>query len=219
MNRLVRIFMTLGALGSQFACDESPPPPTSLPAESSVVDPVEKHLTSVPVNEQPRKTLVLKLIPFTLRAPESWEVVSIKGGESPVTMIEGPILDDQVRITLGLREPVGGEVLKNLLKRFEKEDADLKKNGQGFVRITDTGDLRVIDLRRKPLNSSAAPSEQLMEWRITLLYPRGVVHEQYTLQFIGLTVEAYEKNKDLLSEILQSIRYDEYEMTPLPTGF
>jgi hypothetical protein len=110
-------------------------------------------------------------------------------------------------------------VLKNLLKRFEKEDADLKKNGQGFVRITNTGDLRVIDLRRKPLNSSDAPSEQLMEWRITLLYPRGVVHEQYTLQFIGLTVEAYEKNKDLLSEILQTIRYDEYEMTPLPTGF
>lgn len=219
MNRSFLFFLALGVLGSNFACDEQPPPPTSLPSSVSDVEPVQKPPTSVPVTEQPRKALPLRLIPFILQAPETWEVVSTKGSDTPVTMIEGPILDDQVRITLGLREPVGGEVLKNLLKRFEKEDADLKKNGQGFVRITDIGELRVIDLRRKPPHSQAAPSEQLMEWRITLLYPRGVAHEQYTLQFIGLTVEAYEKNKDFLTEILQSIRYDEHEMTPLPSGF
>lgn len=219
MNGSFPVLLVLSVSVFNFACDHEPTPPTSLPSETLSFDPVDSPPTPVPVTEQPRKTLSLRLIPFTLQAPETWEVVSTKGGESPITMIEGPILDDEVRITLGLREPVGGEVFKNLLKRFEKQDSDLKNNGQGFVRVTNTGDLWMIDLRRKPLDSQVQPSEQLIEWRITLLYPRGVMYEQYTLQFIGLTVEAYEKNKDLLTEILQSIRYDEHEMPPLPTGF
>jgi hypothetical protein len=105
---------------------------------------------------------------------------------------------------------------------MEKEDAELKKNG-GSVTITELGEGRMIDLRRKPLTATTgpatAPSNELMEWRITLLYPSGVVHEQYTLHFIGLTVEAYEANKALLNEIVQSIKYDETEMMPPPRVF
>lgn len=207
-----------GVLLLGLGCEEDAPPPTvSTDTAPPVVEP-ERRTTDVPVTEQARKRLALKLIPFSINAPESWQVVSASGGETPLTMVEGPIVGDEVRITIGLRESVGGEVLRNLIKRMEKEDVELKKNGGG-VTITEAGDLRVIDLRRKPAATTTAPSDQLMEWRITLLHPRGVVHEQYTLQFIGLTLEAYEANKSLLNEIIQSVKYDEAELTPLPRAF
>ncbi len=216
-HRYLRAMCMAGALLMAIGCDEEPPPPVSSGVDTTATDPVSKP-TQVPVNEQIKKPLPLKLIPFSIEAPESWEVVSRSGGETPITMVECPIIGDTINIALGLREAVGGEVLRNMIKRFEKEDLELKQNGGG-VTITQKGDIRIVDFRRMPTTASTSPSQQLMDWKITLLYPRGVMHEQYTLVFIGLTVEAYEKNKDFLSQIVYSIKYDESDLTPLPKGF
>jgi hypothetical protein len=216
-HRHLRAACIAGALMLGMGCDEEAPPPVSSSVEQVENEPVSQP-ANLPVDEQARVRLPLNLIPFSVQAPESWKVESFGAGETPITMVEAPLVGDEIKITLGLREPVGGEVLRNMIKRYEKEDAELKKNGGG-VSITEAGDLRIIDFRRMPANATTVPAEQQIDWRITLLYPRGVMHEQYTLQFIGLSVETYEKNKALLNDVVKSIKYDDSGLTPLPKGF
>ncbi len=220
MNRMNhRPYSAVLVAGMLFAitgCDNAQDPiPASAPSVATDPPGPKVPATTQEVLDAPRKSLPLKLIPFTIEAPENWQIVAYDDRVKPVTMIEGKIIDDEVRISLGLREPMSGEILRNYLNRLQKEDAELKKIG-GSVKVTEENGYRIIDLRRPPTKTDLPSSEQSMDWRITVLYPSGIAHDQYVLQFIGLTLESYEKNKEYLDGILKTIRYENADAAPLP---
>lgn len=192
-------------------CGEDAPPATPTatptPATPDVPAPLLRPTTQQIV-EAPRKPLQLKVIPITIDAPDLWQVVDIKNPAGIATMIQAPIIDDEARVSLSTRDPMGGETLRNYLNRLKQEDADAKKIG-GSVTVRQVGDLRIVDSRR-PLGDASQPdTDRGFEWRITIFYPSGIAHDQFAMQFIGLTVASYQINKQLLDEVLQTIRYDD----------
>jgi hypothetical protein len=191
-------------------CGEDAPPTTPSASETpeTPVPPPIARPTTQQILEAPRKPLQMQVIPFTIDAPDLWKVVDIKNPAGLATMIEAPIIDDEARVSLSKRDPMGGETLRNFLDRIQKDDADARKVG-GSVTVRQVGDLRIVDSRRPSGDSSQPDSERGFEWRITLFYPSGIAHDQFAMQFIGLTVASYQKNKELLDEVIKTIRYDD----------
>ncbi len=208
--------LAAGVLAVGVGCEDDSLP-VSAPVEdpSTQIPPPATRPTTQSILEGPRKAISLKLLPFTIEAPEAWKIENHDTRNESVTMLEGPMVNDEAHITLGLRETMSGEILRNYTNRLKKEDETLKKIG-GSVTIREIGDIRIIDLRRPPSTASTKPSEDPMEWRITLLYSSGLGHDQYELKFIGLTVESYEANKEWLTKMLDTLRYDDAGMPPRP---
>ncbi len=179
---------------------DAPPPAAVRPSTQSIL-------------EAPRKRIPLKLLPFTIEAPESWAVQNHDTRTESVTMLEGPMINDEAHVTLGLRETMSGEILRNYINRLKKENETLAKTG-GSVTIREFGGIQLIDIRRPPASPSGNDAEDSMEWRITLLYPSGIGHDQYELRFIGLTVESYKANQEWLTKMLDTLQYDDAGVAP-----
>jgi hypothetical protein len=211
--------LTLGA-AMVIGCDESSDtyaPVDTPPADVPRDKPEEpKAPTTQSLSEAPRITLPLRLIPFSIEAPDSWEVKTYDSREAAATMLRGPVAGDEAHVAIGLRDKVTGQVIDLLTARLMKEHDQLQKLGGG-VTVRVAGDVKVIDIRRLP-TTVADPKSDIVEWRVILYKPAGVSYEQYELKFIGLTVQAYRDNAAWLSKMLETLKYDDTGAPPMPAG-
>lgn len=223
MNHRHGTLAVLGALALLTGCEDERLPPPPPPPEDTVPD----RPTTQALLEGPRKTVHLELIPFAVQVPESWKLESKQTEALPITILEGPMPYDQGAISIHLRETVSASMVKLWIERIPKEDADARARG-GSKTLRTIDDIQIIELRR--LSTPVAPPttapttgpttapttapaleplplrEGSMEWRVTILAPRGIRYEWYELKVIGLTDDLYLKNEAFLSAIFNSLK-------------
>jgi hypothetical protein len=127
------------------ACDDKPPALAPDAPKAAVPEPANVA-PKVPIAEQPRKPLSLVAIPFTVDVPPGWKVASHDLPSRSVTMLEGPLEGDEVRISLAAREEVSGEILKQLIEKAKREAADDRSIE---LSVRPTGGLQAVSRRRR----------------------------------------------------------------------
>jgi hypothetical protein len=186
------------------ACDDKPAAPEAAPAADAVAAPATR-----PIADEPRKPLSLKVLPFTVEAPESWKVVTYDTPARPIVMLEGPLDGDEAKITLAVREDVSADILKQMIEAAKRE-----KTADPLIEInvTDTGDVRSIHRRRVTTTGSttqpALDKSETVDWRVSLFVSRGVRYQQYEINFLGLNPTTFARNRALLDAIVASLAYD-----------
>src|SRR4029079_7002915 len=124
----------------------------------------------------------------------------------------GPTPGGEVHIQLAERTSETSEKLERLFKAARR-DAQAHADTTA-IDIRNQGPLRVFDVRRKiaqpssPGDASApatsAPTP-LMDWSVTYFVPRGSDFAAYELHFFNLTERQFEKDRDFLQKILDSV--------------
>ena len=184
-------------------CEKSPAPPK--PSEK----PAEKAVVSTPTTQElmsgPYKRVLLSPLPFYARVPQSWENKMMEG--TTLNFLQGSGPDGQdVQISLVIGTPVKSESLKNVLARAQR-DADKDKNTYREFHIRQIGDIQVME-EQKLFTSTDNPREQLIDWKMTFFVPRDLDYAPYVVDVLGMTTERFEKSKDLLKKISDSIEYE-----------
>ncbi|HEY0009280.1 MAG TPA: hypothetical protein VGB55_11190 [Tepidisphaeraceae bacterium] len=191
------------------ACDDTPPdpPPATRPGDIAHALTEPSRPTTQALLEGPRVATPLKLIPFTVEAPESWKVKMYQHGDVSATMLEGPSIGDDARISINLREPVSGEILKTWL---DKAQSEIKQPTEGqTVQTRDVGEIRMIERLRVPASATTPTGEvALVDWRLTLFVPSGIKYDQYELKFFDLTPDSFKRNEHFFRQLLGSVKHD-----------
>lgn len=217
MNHRLGTLGLLGALALLTGCDDDklPPPPGPPPA-----DPVPSRPTTQALLDGPRKPVYLELIPFSLDVPDSWKLVPKNKGESTsLWVLEGPMPYEDGLISVHMREPVSAAILKIWLEeRIPKDDAEARARG-GSVTTRRMGDIQIIERRvpfaptTRPTTTPSGPTtipvsiaEGSMEWKLTILAPRGIKYDCYELKVLSLTDDLYRKNEAFLTSVLHSLK-------------
>src|SRR5687768_6292650 len=98
--------IAIGLLIASPGCDDSAKPPALSETPIKTEKPEPKKPTTQEILEGPRKRIPLQLIPFSAEVPESWGVKVRGEREFSVSILEGPMIDGEARMVLGLRERV-----------------------------------------------------------------------------------------------------------------
>ena len=113
-----------------------------------------------------------------------------------------------------------------------REDANRRGPSSLYFEVHEVGEMKVMERQvvhpkpaTVPLDPSAPPSPHdepmgtPMQWTLTYFIPRGEYVDSYEINFFLLTREQYEKDKDFLRKIVESIRYDRSAQStpPAPT--
>jgi hypothetical protein len=181
-------------------CDRSPDLP-KLPAKTA-------KMPTVPTTQElmswPYKTVALTPLPFSAKVPESWENKTPQG--TTLNFLQGPLPDGQdVQISLEVGSSMTPDQLKNVLQGGKRE-ADKDKQTIRKFDIHPVGEVQAMEQQRV-LTSRDQP-EQVIDWRVTFFVQRDLDVETYVVDILGLNEDRFEKSKDLLQKILDSIAYE-----------
>jgi hypothetical protein len=173
----------------------------------------------------PRKRLALSPIPFSVGVPMSWKIGTPKDGT--VTILEGPTPSGDAQIQINLHPPLTKDKLDIILHGAKKEATEEPKKVQIDVRQL-SPNITVLERRQigMPGPLLVGPPRQEKEitatnykWTITMFVPReDKQFDQDELNFVALTREQYDQDKELLDGIVKSLQFDPSAIPALPAA-
>jgi hypothetical protein len=209
------------------ACDDrsssnNPPPPPPPPTKK----PVATKPTTQMILEGPRKRIPLQLIPFSAEVPEGWSIKTYGDSERSVTFLEGPLVNDEAHLTLGLREHMSAEMLKLRIARADKERPQVEKLG-GVINVRTTPQMTVVETRKPAPVPTTLPApapgeeplpidnEKRLDWRIELYVTSGIMYDQSVITVMDMSETSFKTNGKVISDIFASLKYgEESPLTP-----
>jgi hypothetical protein len=176
-----------------------------------------KQLPKIPTTQElttgPRSTVVLGPLPMTMNVPTSWRVAVISGA----TLLQGWTPGGtEVAIQLNSRTTMKKEALDYAVRSAKKEQAEkpqavlkfdvrpLGTSGAQIMERQGVGEARDYEIK-DPTGKTQVTREQPFKWTLSILAPHGDAYQVYELNFIGLTKAQYDKDKDFLQSLLDSL--------------
>jgi len=216
--------MLSAILVAGLACDERPtaPPAVIDQAEKAAAQQAKpnKHPTTQDLVSGKRIRTALIPLPLTLEVPPGWgkfednNDAGIKIGGS--NLIHGYTPNGEVQILLASRSPLKQEDLDLLIKAGKKvmaakpqEILKFELRPLGTVQVLERqsvgqpANLTTYDKDMKPHTST----ESAFKWTISVLVPNQGAFQVFELNFMDLTQSQYEKDKDFLRGIIDTLRY------------
>jgi hypothetical protein len=167
----------------------------------------------------PRNSLRLHYFPLSVQAPESWKITSMAGGD--LVFVEGPApAGDDVQIQLSHRGVVPDQQFdrRHAATTREAANANVMRS-----EVRSFGEMKILEhqsLGKEPVtltDRSGKPMPQTvnLKWNVHVFIhrPEGG-YESYELNFVGLTADQYEKDKDFLRGIVESVKHDPHPSLP-----
>jgi hypothetical protein len=213
-------------------CERSPAPaPVTLPppkaAASQPVRPTTQELLSGAYQK-----LYLPGTPFSVMAPESWKVQN----NGTINFLEGPTPADQIMIKISQFDPITAERYTGLVDRLVKEDNPQPAGTPKKNELRDADRLHIVerisaadpittmrlgprgtpdtDAQGNPIMITSIP----IRWNLNIFVPESRAVSWYELNCIGLTLDQYNQDKDLISKVFASLRYDDPSLVPALPG-
>jgi hypothetical protein len=206
------------ALVCMVGCEQEPPMPPWDEPQLHEPEPEPEPEPERPTAEQllrgPRQRIQLEPLPLAVHAPEGWEVRALRG---QVVFLQGPTPAGEVQIHLNSRPTMRSDQFELLIAgaRAElEENADILR-----LELEQIGNMQVLHRQVvEPLPENGfVPEPQPddlevdlgtpLRWTIAVFIPRNDHFEVYELNFIGLSVEQYEQDRELLDSIIGSLEY------------
>lgn len=221
MDRTTKWFAAL-VLTAMLGCDKPPPPPPTVTgddaaADASTTEPEDRRPKTDEIMSASWRPVQLGNHPLRLQAPPTWESKTIGTavvlrGPAP----NGPPPEGVTEITVNKPPPFP----KEMAKSFEAEQrraatrpaaaattAPASATEINAVTAREIGPNRVLDLRR--LQPAVGNLPPMVDWRLVVFVPAGAdTVNTYQLNFIGLTLDQYQKDKELLEKIVNSLEVD-----------
>ena len=225
MDRMMMRWAGALLLGVMLGCDKPPPPPPpeveDAAAESSETGDADRRPTMAELMSGPWRTVQLGIHPLRVQVPAAWEVESLRNvavlrGPTP----SGPLPEGNIDITISRPPPFP----KEMAKIFEEDQrrAATQPAAAGATPTPTTtpaapelnaitarviGASRILDIRAsQPAIATEPPT---VNWRIIVFIPTGgEMVNIYQLNFVGLPLEQYHKDKELLEKIVGSLEVD-----------
>lgn len=186
----------------------------------------QKELPKIPTTQElttgPRHTIALGPLPMTMRVPSSWRV-EVAGGAS---LLRGYTPNGEVTIQLTSRPAIKQAQLESEITGAKKEQAERPQsilkvdvrplgNGQIYERqaVGDPAPYTVYEPVGNEMKERTT-TEQLFKWTISALAPQGDAFQRYELNFVGLTKSQYDKDKEFLQGILDTLSFGAAGATP-----
>ena len=213
MRWLSKTALLVSVFSSGVACDDTPKPPPELLEQSRKPDEGPGKPTTQELLQGPRGVVSLGSLPLTVRAPRGWKVDTVGGGR--VVLLQGPTPSGEVQIALSRRPTAKPEQVEAVINGAKKEMATTQALRMAEARSLDGSGARVLErqsvgrmLPSVPLDpegrTMSKPSPAL-SWTITVFVPEGGEFDAYELSFLGMTVDQYETDKQLLREVIDSL--------------
>jgi hypothetical protein len=203
-------------IGINMGCDDrssSVPPDVVADANKPKDQPPAVPTTQQLLNA-PRTRTQLVPLPLSMELPPSWQPMK----DAPVANLwEGYTPSGQVQLQLTTRRSISQQDLDRLMQGASRE---MQQNpGEVLkVELRPKHDLKILERqsvgRPAPLvlydknNVPHTTTESIFNWNTSVLVPgEDGKFQVYELNFIGLTRSQYEKDKDFLNSILNTIEY------------
>jgi hypothetical protein len=165
-----------------------------------------------------RSRTALMPLPLTMELPPGWGRLD-ESNElklSAANVIRGITPNGEVQIGLASRRAMKQEEFDLMLKAGKKEMAEKPDEILKFE-VRPLGSVQVLERQSigKPAplttyDSNMVPhttTESAFKWTVSVLVPNEGAIQVYELNFQDLTASQYEKNKDFLRGILDTLRY------------
>jgi hypothetical protein len=208
------------AVGLCMGCDEPADDMTQVVLDQQAKQAAaEKALPKIPTTQElmggPRSVVPLGPLPLTLKVPASWRV-EVAGGAS---LLRGFSPQGEITVQLTSRPSIKQAQLDSEIRGAKKEQAE---KPQSILKV-DLRPLGNVQIYERQAVGDPAPytvyetvngqmkekttTEQLFKWTITILAPQGDAFQRYELNFVGLTKSQYDKDREFLQGILDTLSY------------
>jgi hypothetical protein len=163
-----------------------------------------------------------------MQVPPEWRIAREGGGL--IVMLQGPTPHSEASIQLKERDAIPTSEFENLMAGIRREQASGSGEGsvsirsqgpvqfverQSFMRpmnlpVTDPTGVQLVDEKGEPRMQRTTP----MRWRVNVFVPRAETYDYFELNFINLSKEQYEIDRQFLQHMLATLQY----VGPLPAG-
>src|SRR6185437_2033790 len=216
--------MTVLAIGMLLAaCDDKPSVPQSVLDQAKAN---EHKGPKIPTTQEllsgKRTRFALLPFPLTIEVPPGWDKLTdnnaagIKVSSAGLNILQGYTPSGEVQIQLVGRSPMKQDDLDRMLVAGKKEMAQKPQQIVQFD-LRPIGNLKVLERQMlgtpAPLttydkdNQPHTTTESSFNWTLSVLIPAGGGYQVCELAFIGLTKSQYDKDKDFLNGILDTLHY------------
>ncbi|MEO6436598.1 MAG: hypothetical protein ABIP55_12680 [Tepidisphaeraceae bacterium] len=219
MMRLIGFVLLAGATTAAFiipsGCDNAPDVPQAVIDESNkpADDKTPKRPTTQELVSGNRTRAALIPLPLTMEMPDSWG--KLEGKEQiPGNHLRGHTPSGEVLVQLSARPSMKQDTLDRLIEGAKKEMA---KNPAMKLDLRPLGEVKLLERqlvgppRPYPVynekNEESITTESIFNWTLSVLVPHEGALQVYELNFIGLTKNQYDKDKEFLQGILSTLQY------------
>jgi hypothetical protein len=168
----------------------------------------------------PRKRVELMPLPVTIEMPVSWGRWNEKnpaGIKLDANLLQGYTPNGEVQIQLSSRPSMKQDDLDRIMDAGKKEMAakpmqilklDLRPLGSVKMLERQSVGLPQPLTTYNPDGTAHTSVESNFNWTLSVLVPTEGAYSVYEINFIGLTKNQYEKDKDFLHGITDTLRYE-----------
>ncbi len=200
-------------IGLSIACDDKRDPVLIgiLPTTSPATAPVVLRPTTQQLLEAKRKEIVLGSFPLSLEVPPTWKLTAEGSG----TWLEGECPSGDIRIHLFAQ---GAQIKIAALLAMEKrarEQAATQPETLEVVPLKPIGGPARKMERREILRNLAIVRDggvtehvDRVDWSIMVFVPKDDGFDVDELNFSGLPLDVYQKDREFIEHILRSLHYD-----------
>ena len=230
--------LVFGAAGlmATIGCDDKPNVPAQVLQQQAKAAEEQKHPNKHPTTQElisgKRSRTALIPLPLTMELPPGWgklnEVSDAGLKLNAGNLLQGYTPNGEVQIQLSARPAMKKEDLNHMLAAGKKEMAEKPQqilkfelrplgNNQVLERqsVGRAAPLTVYDANNQPHTSE----ESIFNWTISVLVPNEEAFQVYELNFILLTKSQYDKDKDFLNSVVETLRYaTDTSPTPAPSA-
>ena len=221
----VRGMFVITAMCALPACDDRSTVPQSVidQAKKTEQDAAQskkhKRPTTQELLESRRTRSALIPLPLTMEMPPGWGKLEDLGDlkiSAGLNLIQGYTPHGEVQIQLSSRPAMKMDALDRLVEAGKKEQAS---KPQQIVRfdLRQAGNVKILERQvvgePRPFtvydanNQPHTTTEANFTWTIQVLVPNEGAYQVYELNFMGLTKNQYDQDKDFLEGILKTLQY------------
>jgi hypothetical protein len=160
----------------------------------------------------PYERVALKAIPFSVSVPRGWELKS-QGG----MVLQGPTPSGFAQLQIA-RHLAPIEKHAETLIAATKREAASNPGPYTLAEVRDINGMRALEARsagqtqQRPAidakGKTIAPTTTPLQWKTSVFMPEGRDTVVCEIQFIDLSREQYDLDKDVLTKIMSSLEYD-----------
>lgn len=200
-------------VGCAVGCNNRPAPPTTQ-AETKSDSRGKAAPTTQDLAASPRAPLSLGVMPLSVNVPAGWKVQSPNDGQS--MFLQGPAPNGDIAIALSRRPEADKKLMDVIIATGEKSHHDdpatfllAEKRDRGEFTLFQTQKIyRPRGTAPPDASGHANALPPLLDWTVSVFVPSaGGRYRDYELNFVGLTLQQYQQDKDFLNSIVNSISY------------